>query len=887
MLKSSKSTAQSAAQLNTELAQILKQITALSDMPERSILKRLIDALRVTDNDSKQANANIDAFMKLLRQHPEYAAGLAAFILQLVNQHQETNLYTDIGILSDQGFFHNLNRLIGHRFLPILPEDKSIVELIDYLFDQRQDTRWLSSVDSKKWDELVDLIEVDDHHLNLVATAKNNILNAIVILSYRISGIGLHPDLMQAYPQVLNYSAAFVAQNQEAVLFVNQYRKAHELDAMTDVTPEHDIDPAPLLVMLDQCEDFVAHIRKRIYKTGISIRLTNMLLRLEQSIHRMRVLTELVSDNHHDRDKAVIELTQTYIQTAKKRYSIAFLIDTNTKLLSRKVTENASRVGEHYISTDKSGYKKMLKKAALGGFVIAFMATIKILAYGLQLAPIGSAFVNSMIYGLGFVFIHIIHGTVATKQPAMTAAAIASTISSSTGKATHKLTKLSELIVDILRTQYIAIIGNVMVAMPMAYAISYAWLQYYGTPMIHAKKAASLLHELDPFMSLALPHAAIAGVFLFLSGLIAGYYDNLAMYNNIGERIRRHWLLLKLMPKQWVQRFGSFIEANLGAIMGNFLFGVFLGSTATVGFILGLPLDIRHIAFASANFAHGTFNLPAHDLTLQIILISLLGVALIGLINLMVSFSLALLVALRSKDVHFVEWRKLARLLFNHLTTHPLDFIWPRPEPMKYARIDSQGQMIFDDNINKGTAPKPQTSAHYVIRRLSDHKKTNKGKAQADNKSSKQSQHDITQRAAIAPVPYLASSVGQPAAVSAAGAHQQQPHSSDEQTAAEQDTHAPVHAAVAAKNTDDKNGDDSSSHTASNNTANSDSSNTTAANSETQPPPHPETPHDAILSRQSETHSDNRAEGDEDDHAILKDTNHTLPRPDKPPNLPD
>ena len=58
-----------------------------------------------------------------------------------------------------------------------------------------------------------------------------------MVLSYRISGIGLHPELMNFYPELLNYSAAFVAQNQEAVLFVNQYRQAHELDLMTDVIP--------------------------------------------------------------------------------------------------------------------------------------------------------------------------------------------------------------------------------------------------------------------------------------------------------------------------------------------------------------------------------------------------------------------------------------------------------------------------------------------------------------------------------------------------------------------------------------------------------------------------------------------------------------------------
>jgi len=360
----------------------------------------------------------------------------------------------------------------------------------------------------------------------------------------------------------------------------------------------------------------------------------------------------------------------------------------------------------------------MPKKASIGGFIIAVMATIKILAYHLALAPMGRAFINSMSYGLGFVFIHVIRGTVATKQPAMTAAAIASTISEGSGKKSHQLTKLSELVVDILRTQFIAIMGNVMLAVPVALIISFAWLQYTGAPMIDTEKAGHLLHDLDPFHSLALPHAAIAGVYLFLSGLIAGYYDNLAVYNNVGARIQRHKLLKYILPSSWLQRLGGFIEANLGAIMGNFLFGVFLGSTATIGYIFGLPIDIRHIAFASANLAHGLFNISADDISWSLILISILGVALIGLVNLIVSFSLALFVALRSKEVRFFEWSRLTKLVFGHIISHPSDFFWPRDKPMKYARIDSQGHMIFDDTSAQKNGK--SIPSNYVVRRLSD-----------------------------------------------------------------------------------------------------------------------------------------------------------------------
>lgn len=698
-----------------ELQHILQHIVMLKELPEPESLKRLVDFLRVDVEDVEGANERIDVLIDMLKNNPDYGEGLAAFILRLIFQYRQIPLYTDTGIASDETFSNSVFRLIGHRFLPLLPNEELVVELANFIFSKKSDWRWLANIQEEKWDELVNLVQVNPCDLGLVAPIKNNILNAIVILSYRISGMGLHAELMEFYPELLNHSASFVAQNQEAILFVNQYRALHHLDDLTDTMPEQDIDPAPLLVMLEQCEEIVISVRKRVYKTGISIRMTNLLVRLEQSIHRMQILIELITDKDQNRDKAVVELMTQVVKAAKTRYTFASLIENNTKLLSRKITENSGRVGEHYIGTDRAAYWRMYRKAAIGGLFIGFMATLKTLAYHLALAPIGRAFVNSMIYGLGFVFIHIAKGTVATKQPAMTAAAIASTISDGSGKKAKQLSKLAELIVDIFRTQFIAILGNISVAMPVAFLIAYAWGYLHDTPMIDGKMAAHLLHDLHPFASLSLPHAAIAGVFLFFSGLIAGYYDNLAAYNHIGERIRRHALLAKILPTRWQERLGSFVEANLGAIMGNFIFGCFLGSTATLGYMLGLPLDIRHIAFASANFVHGVYYLSPSDLDWQVISISFIGVILIGLVNLLVSFSLALMVALRSKEVKIFEWKKLNSMVFSHFLTHPWDFFWPRKESVSYAEITTDGEIIFDD---QSQTKETRFFSDAIIRRL-------------------------------------------------------------------------------------------------------------------------------------------------------------------------
>lgn len=114
---------------------------------------------------------------------------------------------------------------------------------------------------------------------------------------------------------------------------------------------------------------------------------------------------------------------------------------------------------------------------------------------------------------------------------------------------------------------------------------------------------------------------------------------------------------------------------------GNFLFGIMLGSTATLGYILGLPIDIRHIAFASANFIQGLMNINGSP-EIGLIIVSFLGVLLIGLTNLFVSFTLTIIVALRARRVRFEQWKPLAKLVLTHFLTRPSDFFWPPKQPI-------------------------------------------------------------------------------------------------------------------------------------------------------------------------------------------------------------
>jgi len=101
-----------------------------------------------------------------------------------------------------------------------------------------------------------------------------------------------------------------------------------------------------------------------------------------------------------------------------------------------------------------------------------------------------------------------------------------------------------------------------------------------------------------------------------------------------------------------------------------------LGSIGQIGVFLGLPIDIRHITFSSANFAFALVGLD-HQLTWQMWVISLSGIALIGIVNLTVSFSIALFVAMRSRNVSFEKSSALLSLLGKRFLQRGRDFFYP------------------------------------------------------------------------------------------------------------------------------------------------------------------------------------------------------------------
>ncbi len=693
---------------------ILERVDPHSDRIDR--LVELVDCLRPRRRHRGHARAAVRTLTQLLRGNPAQAWALRSYIVTLLEKRRHTSLYSDIGVLSNDGFFTELKRRIAWRLLPPALDDHYLSDSLEQVLYAEEDHYWIRSVPNADWLALFDVIAeapppdgAAPDRARYVTTM--GMLDAIRTLSCRICALGLEPKLVHSYSRIEDFDSPFLVQNIEVNTYLDEYGR------FLDGARTHPDDPRHLLVMLDQCDEVVAKIRRNSLSFGTSVALTYVLVAITQSIERLRKLLFLVDSSQaaeelppvllatpefaadaaqlegralvatptvaeaprpiSARRAAALELAQELVEAHNTKYQVRGLFRDNIHLLARNVTENASRTGEHYIAEKRSELRSMFKAAAGAGFIVGFMAMFKILLSYLRAAPLVEAFLFSMNYSLGFMLVHMLHWTIATKQPAMTAQRIAAGLHSPDGRSID-FDSMAELVNKVFRTQIVAVLGNVVVAFPTAMLIAVAYQQMTGSHLVSPDKAVHLLHDIDPIHSPALFYAAIAGVWLFVAGLISGYYDNKALYTRMGQRVRQLRWLGRLIGIERRDRLSRYVENNLGGLMGNFYFGILLGTTGTVGYLIGLPLDIRHVTFSTANFATALVGLD-YRMSLEMVANATLGVALIGAVNLLVSFNLALWVALRARNIRFTRSILLLRALGRRFMYAPLDFfIGPR-----------------------------------------------------------------------------------------------------------------------------------------------------------------------------------------------------------------
>jgi site-specific recombinase len=621
-------------------------------------------------------DVSIDELLRLLKDSEKYRQGLALYLKLILKNKKFSKILTDAGILSDADFFHEVKKRLFAKLIP----DQSPKDTLEYVLNQvfflKTDPVWIKKIPYEQLKELFDVLKFHPIHISTEPRRPMaELLFAMEVIIHRIAGRALETDVIKMVPEFENLESPFLAfQKEFALLSEKLLEEKHN-----HLSPK-DLGYKQMMVLHKQCTAYVQTAFRNSEKYGISLRVNQNLLRIRQQLARLRTLLPLLLIKEpEDARKNTIKLGCSLIEYNCDKNNVRKLINESTQLLSYEVTQHTAKTGEHYITKDRREYFRMFRTAAGGGIIVGILCIIKVFLSKMDTSAFGHAFFYSLNYSLGFIAIYVLGFTLATKQPAMTASALIRALE--TGRKQRDVNEdekhrvFAEFFARVFRSQFIAFVGNVVVAFPVA--LLGIWLIdiifHYNLALT---KWYHLIEDLSPIHSLAILHAAIAGVFLFLSGIIAGSIANTDKHQNVYYRIQEHPLLKMSFGRTRTRKLASLYEKKWAGIVSNFWFGIFMGSTASIGMFIGLDLDVRHITFASGNLALGLYG-ANYNVSNEMLFWGIFGIGIIGLVNFLVSFGLSMGLAFRSRNIPLSELRSVTVSIWKHFKRKPGSFFFP------------------------------------------------------------------------------------------------------------------------------------------------------------------------------------------------------------------
>ena len=580
-----------------------------------------------------------------------------------------TTLLADFGFAPRTAMVTELTERLRLKLLPGTPETIDAAELFSIALPHEFDARWLTALPEPLLQRLTALL-VPEEAQQGIGFWRHALLGAITYCAGQILANGFSPELRLRMSEEAREEQPFHALIHDVesfrIEFVHGVRTPERLEQAEQRLRER----------LDACRAAIGTVYQHFAAEGISVGLVFRLRQVRTRIVRVRQLLSCLTSEHPEQEAA--RLLAGFVSVGRDRRSLRNLWATNSSLLAAKVTERSAETGEHYISHNRSEYLQMVRRAAGGGLLMSVTTLLKFGLAALAFSAFWGGFWAGVNYSISFVLIQLLHWTVATKQPAMTAPAMAAKLKDmqSSEDAAHTLEAFVDEVANLVRTQVAAILGNVLVVFPAALILSLLWWQMFGaTPLdaAHAQSTLDSLHVLGP----SALFAAYTGVLLFASSLIAGWVENWFVLRRLDSAIRYNPRFTRWLGKGRAKRWGDFWRANISGFAANISLGMMLGLTPAIAAFFGLGLEVRHVTLssgqlgvASATFGLGVLALPAFWWALALLPLN-------GALNVIVSFYLAFRMALRAHNINGVERSRIYVAIRQRLRSKPSSFFLP------------------------------------------------------------------------------------------------------------------------------------------------------------------------------------------------------------------
>ncbi len=653
-----------------DLPELLAALDPQAELVQRHLwLIALFEWLRGDRSAVSATLARLNLLLDAMQVRPQTQLRLQAWWQTLLDTLDGTTLLADYGFSSRSAFLSEFFERLRHKLLPGTPETADASALFSLVLCDAFDAQWLSALDEATLQRIANLLQLPAGHTAgpQISPWQNTLLEAITFCTSQVRSAGFSPELRLRMSAPAREAGPFHA-------------LARDFDRLRDAylaSPDRDSEARQAALLnfrerLEACRHAAASVYTHLDAHGISVNLVFQLRQMRERVLRIRALLDcLLSASPNS---ASARLLAHLVLVGRERRSLGALIAANTSLLAAKVAERSSETGEHYITRNAVEYRDMLRQAAGGGALTALTTWMKFAVLGLGLSAFWGGFWTGAAYALSFVVIQLLHFTLATKQPAMTAPAMAAKLKDLGDP--NAFTAFADEVTHLVRSQVAAVLGNVLLVFPAVLLISLALQLIVGQPMVDTKEAEHVFHSLTLLGPTAL-FAAFTGVLLFASSIIAGWVENWFVLHRLDSAMRYNPRITAWLGRQRAQRWAAFMRLNISGFASNISLGFMLGLVPAFAGFFGLLLEVRHVTLSAGQLGAACAAIGWNVVYEPALWWAVAALPVMGALNLIVSFYLAFRLALRAHNVTGINRLHVTQAIARRWRDAPLSFFWP------------------------------------------------------------------------------------------------------------------------------------------------------------------------------------------------------------------
>lgn len=623
----------------------------------------------------------LEILLDWLDQHRDVRRNVQNALQKTLREATGPELFSTTGLPHEPGFFGELAERLARMVLPRHLSPTDLSSLFTAMFPDPDDAAWLLELDNELLARLWKLLADD----GISHMYWQQVEEAITYLTTTVIADGISPAFRQRLePKMPMRATPFLAlrREMEAWLRANPYDQA----ALRSVR-----------MLVAVCHAQTDRIYAHLDEYGVSVSLVYRVERMRAHLQRIGRLIDVRAAAPGEPGAGRVQLLLADLISAHhNRGSVRGLMRRSFALLARKMVERNADHGERAIARDRAGYGKVLRGGLLGGAVMAGAALLKVTLAKLGMVHFFEGAAASLNYAVSFLLIAAVGGVLATRQPAVTAPALASRMGELDAEGMRGLLAESG---RLLRSQSAGIFGNLLAVLPLTAALcALGWFAFGAAPMTagQARAAVASLSVVGPTPL----YAALTGVLLWLASLVAGFADNWFALRRVREVVSNHRRLKHALGPLRAERCAAWLERNVATIAGSLALALLLGMAPVLAAFFSLPLDIRQVTLAAGTLAAAAFSLGWQSLATPEFWLAAGGVAITALLSVAVAFACALALALRSRDLPRRVRRRAMRAVLRRFVVAPGFFILPERADAA-AHDDDDGDDGDDEEGNE------------------------------------------------------------------------------------------------------------------------------------------------------------------------------------------